>query len=274
MNIYHKIVGFRNRFRYWSNSALSYWIQEKVGMEKSPPAASSKEWRELGERQQKVSPTIYWITEEGFDIVQDILYFPYDVYRNINRYVVNRFIDRPHLIDTKLKPGQWHESDTRILHGLCELVVDFVEGEKAHMNDLGSWDEEDTKPKIKDRREAGLTYLDWEISLIKDDDYFGIKNDDPEFGKPTPQSIDAQEIKDIYLWWKDVRPSRPDPHDVSGWSEYCTHKRDMFDPEEDEDRQKQVRVMLDVCAKLEQEYDDEDTEMLIRIIKIRKGMWT
>jgi len=32
--------------------------------------------------------------------------------------------------------------------------------------------------------------------------------------------------------------------------------------------------MLKVCTELEQQYDDEDTEMLIRIIKMRKGMWT
>jgi len=272
MNIYRKLVGFRNRYPYWSNSKLSYKIQQWSGMEKSPTAASSKEWRELGERQQKVSPIIYWITEEGFDIVQDILFFPYDVYRNARAKLHNIFISKTQYIQTRLPRGEWHESETRILHGLCELVVDFVEGEKAHMYDNGEvWGGDDFVP-IKDRREAGLKYLDWEIGLVVDDDYPGATEEDK--GKPTAQSETAQEIKDIYLWWKDVRPNRPDPMDISGWSDYCDTKRDMFDPEEDEEKRKQVRVMLKTITKLEKTYDDEDTEMLVSIVKARKGMWT
>jgi hypothetical protein len=243
-------------------------------MEKHPVAASSKEWRELGERQKKVSPIIYWITEKGFDIVQNTLYFPYDVYRNIRAKLHNIFISKTHYIVTNLPRGQWHESETRILHGLCELLVDFVEGEKAHMYDMGSvWDEDDSFVVIKDRREAGLKYLDWEISLVYEK-YELLEANYDLIGKPTGQAENAKDLKEIYLWWKDIRPNRPDPMDVSGWTEYCVTKKDMFDPEEDEDKRKQVRAMLKECTELEQEYDDEDTEMLIRIIKARKGMWT
>lgn len=243
-------------------------------MEKHPVAASSKEWRELGERQKKVSPIIYWITEEGFDIVQNTLYFPHDVYRNVYAKLHNIFISKTQYIKTKLPRGQWHESEERILHGLCELLVDFIENEKAHMYDMGRvWDEDKTFVEIKDRREAGLQHLEWEIGLVHEKEELLEANYDL-IGKPTDQAENAKDLKEIYLWWKDIRPNRPNPMDVSGWSEYCASKKDIFDTEEDEDKQKQVRAMLKECTKLEREDDDEDTEMLIRIIKGRRGMWT
>jgi len=272
MNIIRWMTGYRSRWSYWSNSKLAYWIQKKAGMEKDPVAASSKEWRLLAEAKQKVSPVIYWITEEGFDIAQNFVYFPKDVYRNVYAKLNNIFVSKTHYIVTKLPRGQWHESETRILHGLMELLVDFVEGEKAHMQDIAFHHNEDEIPKIKDRREAGLAYLDWEISLTYDEDYPG--GSDENKGKPTPQAENAKDIKEIYLWWKDVYPNRPDPMDVSGWSEYCDTKKDMFDPEEDEEKRKQVRVMLKAVTKLEKTYNDEETEMLIRIVKARAGMWT
>jgi hypothetical protein len=274
MNFLRKLTGYRSRMTYWSNSKLSYKIQQLAGMERDPVAASSKEWRLRDEAKKKVSPVVYWITEEGFDIVQNTLYFPYDVYRNTHAKLHNIFISKTHYIVTKLPKGQWHESDTRIMHGLCELLVDFVETEKAHMYDLGKvWDEDNSFVVIKDRREAGLKYLDWEISLVHEKGELREENYDL-IGKPTSQAKGAKNIKEIYLWWKDVRPNRPDPMDISGWSEYCATKKDMFDPEEDEEKHKQVRVMLDTITKIEKTYNDEDTEMLTRIIKGRRGMWT
>lgn len=262
MNILRKLTGYRTRASYWSNSKLSHKLQQWAGMEKSPASATAKEWRLLSERQRAVNPIVYWITEDGFNIVQNILYFPSDVYRNLKAKFHNIFISKPHYIRTKLPVGEWHECNTRILHGLCELVVHFVETEKAHMYDISvMFDESGSRPTIKDRREAGLAYLDWEISL----------------GEESPgQSHTAKEIKEIYLWWKDIRPARIDPHDESGWSDYCATKEHILEINDDEDEtnSKHVRSILDRSWELEKQYNDEDTEMLIRIVRVREGMWT
>ena len=39
------------------------------------------------------------------------------------------------------------------------------------------------------------------------------------------QAQRAREIKAIYDWWTITRPARPDPHDLSGWTEICDEGR-------------------------------------------------
>lgn len=131
---------------------------------------------------------------------------------------------------------------------------------------------------------AGLAYLEWASSLKHDEDW--IDQNDPDFGKPTKQALAAQEIIELYKWWKEERPKRADPMDASGWSDYCDQKRkegedlgeDEFSPlfrsNQSEADQKQKRKILDRCWKLEQEQEDEDTNMLIRLVKVRGSIWT
>jgi len=33
---------------------------------------------------------------------------------------------------------------------------------------------------------------------------------------PTSQALVAREIKELYTWWTEVYPKRPDPHDAGG----------------------------------------------------------
>jgi len=255
--LYRFLVGYRIRSNYWSNSKLSHKIQQLVGMKKQPPFATSKGWRELDAHNKKVNPSIFWITEEGFDMVQNFIYFPYDVYKNVRRYIINRFVDKTHLIVTDLKKGDWHEVDEVLLHGIMQVVVDFVEGQKANRNDTACYLQE--IPIIKDRRAAGLAYLDWEIKL--GDEY-------------SLQSDAAKVVKEVYLWWKDQRPKRPDVHEVTGWSEYC-EGRDLFGDDDDDDEDKEhVREILEDINFLETFYRNEDTEMMKKIIDARESMWT
>jgi hypothetical protein len=46
--------------------------------------------------------------------------------------------------------------------------------------------------------------------------------------------------------------------------------REEKTPEEKE----RVSKMLDECHKIEQAYETEDEEMMIRLIKVRHGLWT
>jgi hypothetical protein len=271
--LYHWLVGFRGtRATYWSHSKLANKIREWLGVEKPPVAATAAGWRQY--RQRNKEKFGYWLTEEVFDFCQDLAYFPHDVYRNARRYFLNRFIDKPWCLNTKLPKGDWYEMETRLLHGLFGALVDFVEEEKANMQYLtDEWKEDEdgqvkraTVKRVFPSREKGLQYLDWEISL----------------GEESPgQSEAAKEVKELYLWWKDVRPARPDPYDVSGWSEYCDQRRDkdglwgFFDKDDETDEERaDARRRLDALHSVEEQYDTEDEEMMIRLIKIRKGMWT
>lgn len=71
------------------------------------------------------------------------------------------------------------------------------------------------------------------------------------------------------------RPNRPDPSMVSGWNEYCEKRnslRNIFSKTNDD--REYISKILDVQHNIEKEQDDEDTAMLIRLIKVRHNLWT
>jgi len=232
------------RSEYWSNSKFADWIR---GTDKLK-AATGDEWASWNKTAKSAYPFRYWIAEEALDKLQDIVYWIPDKLYSIKYYVVNRWIDQSHALvahSKHVKPGQWMDLDYRILHCLFDELVDFVEIEKAYSN--FRWDAE----KQKDMRwwqvgrwrtrtwrsaEAGIDYLKWEMSLT-DEEWI----DDKSKAKPTAQAEAAQEILDLYTWWTETYPNRPDPFDVSGWSAHCEDKRErgieFFETDPEEDRE-------------------------------------
>ena len=61
-----------------------------------------------------------------------------------------------------------------------------------------------------------------------------------------------REMREIYNFWVNVRPAREDPYE--NWN-----KRDNFS--------------WDLSFKIDQEYDRQDQDMLLRLIKIREHLW-
>lgn len=201
-----------------------------------PFAASSEKWDEWEQKFKNEAPVRYFLFEElpnRFGILQ----------RKISdiRYAIrHRTIDKYHIIKiNSLKPG-YYDSDTRMLHGMFSLLEDYVEIELAVLNEWAEKQDEENPPVKKSAREHGISHLDWEMDLEEE-----------------LQAKSAKEIKELYLWWKDVRPNRLDPWDII---------KEMKDKE---DESKYVHF-----EELEQEQYDEDTEMLIRLVKIRKALWT
>jgi len=89
----------------------------------------------------------------------------------------------------------------------------------------------------------------------------------------------VQEILDLYTWWTVERPKRPDPHEISGWTAICNKRREadkgFFDYEDrTEEEREETKKALDLCTEIEQRYEQEDEDMMIRLIKIRQGLWT
>jgi hypothetical protein len=117
---------------------------------------------------------------------------------------------------------------------------------------------------------------------LVNDESWGYKPTDPEYGKLTHQALIAVEIKELYTWWKEVYPNRPDPYDISGWSAVCAKKRtdgsdimDLFDTESETPDERAVRSNShNRLAEIEAQYEQEEDDMLIRLIKVRKSLWT
>ena len=122
-------------------------------------------------------------------------------------------------------------------------------------------------------KQAGLDNLDWQRSLRWQEEE--VAEGSENLGKLTPQAEKAQEILDLYTWWTVTRPARPDPIEVSGWSAYCDRRR-AADPDDwiFSDNKEDTGPMLHQMHQLEAKYEQEDEEMMIRLIRVRHGLWT
>ncbi len=185
----------RPRFYHWTCSKFA----DSIRGTKKPYALGWDEWDQWHKSAKQKHPVRYWIAETGLKKLQNLIYYPYDIYHTIKTYIRNRFIDKLHYLHTGLKPGEYHDLDYRMLHGLFNELVIYVETECAWS--YGKPKEVKHLYKFKDGscKQAGLDYLNW-----------GIK--DKYKGKLTTFAKSCKEIKRLYLWWTVKRPQRKNPH--------------------------------------------------------------
>ena len=272
---------------YWSCTPLADWLRgtNKLKM------GTAEEWDEWREQATKSHPVRYWIADTALDHLQDFVTWPIRKIYDVKYYINNRWVTRSHSLTAHprdIKPGDWQDVGNRFLPCLFNELVDFVEIETAwhHI----AWDEEAHKKynppfyatgwfRWRTWRcpEAGLDNLKWQSELIHDDDYC---KDQPYYMKPTPQAVKAQEIIDLYKWWTEVYPNRPDPYDASGWTAYCELSRLAnggklsWGADKTPELKKASKLAHKELKKIEAAYEKEDTDMMIRLIKVRHGLWT
>ena len=269
------------RSTYWTCSKFADWIRGTA----KPESETSKGWAQWKRQAKTAHPIRYWIADEALDFAQNIWCWIPDRINDVRYYINNRWVTRTHSLTAHprdIKPGQWHDVGNRFLPCLMNELVDFVEIEQAAHHCV--WDEEAGKKYhspwwrcwYRQWRcpEAGIAYLEWASTLTNKE---FIKEGEQE--EPTYQAKAAQEILEIYRWWTEVRPNRPDPYDVSGWSAIFERRRkdypDEILPEERTKKEKsETKKALDTLHKMEALYEKEDEEMMIRLIKIRESLWT
>lgn len=86
-------------------------------------------------------------------------------------------------------------------------------------------------------KEKGLETHEWEKTLTFNE-HWGAKPDHEKYGKLTPQALAAIEQDAIYSWWKSVKD------------------REYLGSDEDD------------------KYEEQEQEMLIRLVKIYRSLWT
>lgn len=270
--------------KYWTCSRFADWLR---GTPK-PKWGTGDEWKDWKIEAKSKHPWRWWLAEEGLNHIQDFIYYIPEKLSNARYYINNRFITRSHSLTAHpndIAPGDWCNVGDRFLPCLFNELVDFIEVEKAWMQVV--FNEENRKkynvPKYRllgwrgwRCAEAGLDYLEWEMNLTYGEESF-LEPDDPRNGTLTPEAITAREQYVLYKWWTETRPSRIDPYVISGWNDYCDSKTargiGMFetDPEDDGSL---IREMLKKIQEVEETYFKKDEEMLIRLIKIRRSLWT
>jgi hypothetical protein len=281
------------RNHYWTCSKFADWLR---GTPK-PGAQTSEGWHLWTKAAKKTHPFRYWLADDVLDYAQTIVFYPTDKLYALKYYINNRWVTRTHSLTAHsrdIKPGSWCDVGNRFLPCLFNELVDFVEVELAWWNI--AWDDKARAQfqapwyargwfrwRTWRSAECGLANLDWQRKLVHDEQW--VDKDSPEFGKPTHQAIKAQEILDLYTWWTVERPKRVDPHEASGWTAYCDERRKDRDEdgepygfmgreEKTPEEKELVSKMLDNCHKIEAAYEQEDEDMMIRLIKVRHGLWT
>jgi hypothetical protein len=276
--------------KYWSCTPFADWLRgtKKLG------AATAEEWDNWHTTAKMKHNFRYWLAEEGLDYMQNFITWPVRKLYDIKYYINNRWVSRTHSLTAHprdIKPGQWQDVGNRFLPCLFNELVDFIEIESAWIHI--AWSDEG-KAKYNAPfwasgwfrwrtwrcPQAGLDHLDWAMSLTYNEDW--IDKNDPKYGQPTPQALRARELKELYVWWTETYRNRPDPMDASGWSAYCDACRDeggggvmsMFKDTKSPALKKQGDKAHKLLHKIEAAYEKEDTEMMIRLIKVRDSLWT
>ena len=276
---------------YWSCTPFADWVR---GTNKLS-SGTAEEWDDWTTAAQMKHNFRYWLAEEGLSHIQDFVTWPERKLNDIRYYINNRWITRSHALTAHardIKPGDWCDVGNRFLPCLFNELVDFVEIEQAWHHCLWS-DEMKTKFNVPWYRsgwlrwrtwrcaEAGMEYLKWASGLVVGED-MGVEPGAKGYGEPTYQAKAAREIIELYTWWKEVYPNRPDPHDASGWTEYCEASRaanggslwGSLRADKTPELKKMSDRALKLLRKIEADYEKEDEAMMIRLIKIRQSLWT
>lgn len=272
---------------YWSCTKFADWIR---GTPKGG-AKTSEGWHEWNEEAKGYNPVRYWIAEELLDRIQGFFLYIPDRLNDVRYYINNRWVSKSHALTAHprdIKPGKWQDVGNRFLPCLFNELVDFVEVEQAWHTCI--WNEEARKKyavpwwrsgwlRWRTWRcpEAGLDYLDWAMTLTNEE---FLDDNKKHLAEPTHQAKAAKEIKELYTWWTQTYRNRPDPMDASGWTAYCELSRLQnggrlrFGEDKTPEMKKASKLALKELRKIEAAYEKEDTEMLIRLIKIRQSLWT
>jgi hypothetical protein len=274
--------------RYWSCSPFADWLRGTAKLK----AGTSEEWDDWTTTAQMKHNFRYWLAEEGLSHLQDFVTWPIRKIYDVKYYINNRWVTRTHSLTAHprdIKPGQWQDVGNRFLPCMFNELQDFVEVELAwwHL----AWSPEE-RPKynmpwwavgwwrVRTWRcpQAGLDNLEWQRNLRWKEEEVGA--DFKGLGELTPQAIKAQEILDLYTWWTQTYRNRPDPYEASGWTVACEAQRAAnggklsFSTPKDPVLKKQSDKAHKLLQKIEADYEKEDEAMMIRLIKVRHGLWT
>ena len=157
--------------------------------------------------------------------------------------------------------NEYADKDWLMFHVAFQLLVNYVEDELAWMHSIarGKTRMRYHWFKIPLAKEWGLAHLEWEIQQ---------GDDSPS------QSEAAKEIKELYLWFKETRPNRPDLWDLVPYRplefepmENGAYRMVLPDDEE-------YKTTSQAAWDADEAYVEEDTEMLCRLMRVRRALWT
>lgn len=215
-------------------------------------ARSSEDWNDFRIFHKANNPIRYFLNEK----LEETFIWPWSMpLRRAKEWILYRTTRRYHMINTGMTPG-YSDKAEQILHVNFNMLKDFIEIEKAHM-----WEWSESRFKSE---QPGVSHLIWEMGL---DDSFN-------------QAESAREQYTLYDWWTNHRPLRVDSFETPEHKAYWKlreeiYKGEFFCSDKDTPELKALqKSAYDIGDKLNKKQEEEDTDMLIRLIKIRSSLWT
>jgi hypothetical protein len=248
----------------------------KAWMDYNPPGSmSSKGWR-LFDKEFKEKAPIRYFFDKSFkrSVILPIKW----KFGHISNWIRFRTYDKYHKIDSGLKPG-YYDTDTLMINVNFNLLKEFVEVEQArqtyywsdeYKKKAGFWEKH--MPYYRKfvsfrRSDLGIKHFEWAATL-----------DDPKLPpmeRSERQARDAREILILYKWWVTDRPARKEVEHPE-FSDQGLGTLGSFDADFDKTAPDYVKYIESIqnSGNQEEAWHKEDEEMLIRLIKIRQGLWT
>lgn len=260
-----------SRPRTWSYSPFANWLRSVRGLPPSLRSGTWDEWAAWESNEKSKAPLLHWFLDNCLDRAEGVMLWPLDALDSVRWFVRNRFFVRLHMLPTGAKAFQWMELDERILYGCFNGLAGFVEIELAEMQYIcyPEW-----------FSETGVTHSHWPwwrssaagVAWLQRQ--AGIAPDHEEYSERQVES--AKETLSLSRWWSKGRPSRPDPMEASGLAAiYAEVDAAGVDVLSDKfERSPAWLESVEKSKEIEDRYDAEDTDMLIRLIKIRQECWT
>ena len=169
---------------------------------------------------------------DNFKIDIDFM-FPIRQIFELKAYLKNILFRRHHIIRTRLPKGQWYDTDTRMLYGMMNLLMEFLEKEKPfETTDF------DSSPTWKSIKKEIITIKDWWLNYETRKVEFTI-------------TLNKWQVSKF--------------GNCKG--EECLHRINEPDT-------KESKELFDKLAILETKLEREEAQMLMRLVKIRKYLWT
>ena len=276
------------RSNYWSCSKFADWLRgtPKLG------CGTSEEWNDWYKTAGAAHPIRYWIAEEALDAIQNFINYPMDKLNDVRYYINNRWVSKSHALTAHprdIRPGSWCDVGNRFLPCLFNELVNFVEIEQAWHYVM--WNDEERKKfdvpwyrsgwlrwRTWRSPEAGMAYLNWASTLTNAE---FLDEGEKHLAEPTYQATAAKEIIELYTWWTTVYRNRPDPYEASGWTTYCEESRaanggklSWSGGKDTPELKAKSEAAHKALREMEEAYEKEEEEMMIRLIKIRQSLWT
>lgn len=130
-----RLISHYPRTNYWSSSKISHKIREHFGLE-NPFALTWDEWDEHHEACHEKAPFVHWLTDRGFNKIQNIVMFPKDAWWSFKTATIWKYFRNLWLFhECLLNYRSWDYSGMLLFMETC--ARDMAHCQQHHGNHVG-----------------------------------------------------------------------------------------------------------------------------------------